>query len=257
MLYSWIEHFLEQSQSTNNLNLSRIPRRRPVRTKHTKPKQQKQYNLSSLQHDKLLCNVRNKTCECQQFFKSFIDDATYVRWKVALRKQYDKLRLIERKRYLNKFITWKQPKVCPKRRAAATNHTFKRTYKFQHYGYHNVYNYDLCPKVFWNLFDISCKRSGAALNYLKAVWDFKYSGKLLMDTAISTNKDEPQWLLDFEVWFLENIRFEWTHYAVQQYQYLTITSQQDNKILTPQKLLTNVYLSLAEIVIFCTNYTYL
>ena len=78
-----------------------------------------------------------------------------------------------------------------------------------------------------------------------------------MDTAISTDKDEPQWLLDFEVWFLEKIRFEWTHYAVQQYQYLTITSQQDNKILTPQKLLTNVYLSLVEIVIFCTNYTYL
>ena len=240
MLYSWIEHFLEQSERTNTLNLTHIPRRRAVKTKRSKPKPPKQYKLSTLQDDNQLCQS-HRNCECQQFFKSFVNDINYVQWKLALRAQYDKLRLIERKRYLNKFIIWKQPKVSRKNAAKESRQTYKRTYQFQHYGYHNVYNYNLCPKVFWNLFQINCNNSGAHRNYLKAVWDFKSSGTLLMDTSLSKNKKEPQWLKDFEVWFLENIRFEWTHYAVQQYQYLSITSQKDNTILTPQKLLnTNV-----------------
>ena len=175
------------------------------------------------QRDELcFSHCKSHLCECYDWQASFKNDATYVSWMHNLRDKWDALSTRQKICYMDAHVWW----LVDETYVGEENqrrYGFPRAYETYHVGAGGIYKYKLCVKMFRYVLGLQGQDKWTKL--MTQLFEFKQSGNLVMETQ-DIPRQEPRWMPEFESWFLQNVKYEQSHYSVKNIPYLVVKPQE-------------------------------
>ena len=112
--------------------------------------------------------------------------------------------------------------VCGIKTKSSERCRFGRNLSTFHCGLGGIYRYKLCRDIWKRLFSLNHNKSFGQM--MADLWEFRKSQEIILELP-QRPLPEPNWMPEFEEWFLSNVKYEESHYSVKKTPYLVILPQ--------------------------------